>query len=273
MAMIGPGRASDACGRPAQRPITSAFGLIFAPAGPGTVMDVATGREQLMIECSYARSGEGEDEKGPEAVDARASATARGGATRGRSRTGRARKALAVLEAETAGRGISQVVALRHEDLLGEGEVVILAVKPSAWFVLLVSWQVLLGLVAIAACAYLAEQWVGSVGLTQAALLACLACGCARIIVACFQWMGRLYMLTNLRVLRIRGLSALDVVQCPLKHVRKTSLSASPFERLLGLGALVFHRKDEQTEALRWVAVANAADVRNVVEEAIARGR
>jgi len=226
-----------------------------------------------MIECGSAKLVEGNDGKVLEGVDARASSTSDGGATRGLSRTGRAGRGLAAMEAETAGRAISQAAALRHEDLLGEGEVVILAVKPSAWFVLLVCWQVLLGLVGLGACAYVAGHWVGSAGLTQAVLLACLACGCVRIIVACFQWMGRLYVLTNLRVLRIQGLSAPDVVQCPLKHVRTTSLTASPFEKLLGVGALVVHRKDEQTEALRWVVVAKAAEVRQMVEEAIARGR
>jgi hypothetical protein len=165
--------------------------------------------------------------------------------------------------------------ALVPERLLEEGEVVILAVKPSGWFVPLVSWPALLVAAIVAAVTYLAEGILGSSLPVQARLvgLLCVAFACLRLVAAALQWAGRLYVLTNLRLIRVRGVFGTDVFQCPLKAVRAAQLTAGVAERSLGVGTLVFTIDASREGSAAWVHISHPAEVQRIVNEAIHRRR
>ncbi len=157
--------------------------------------------------------------------------------------------------------------------LLDGGEVVILAIKPSGWFCLLASLPVLLTAVAFTAVAYLAGRlWPrplqpGAIALFWAAV------SLVRLIVAWAQWMARLYVLTNRRVLRVSGAFREVVHHCPLRHIARAETSVSPAERLLGVGSLSFESSHPAARQAHWAHVNHPAEVQQVVNEAISRAR
>jgi hypothetical protein len=157
--------------------------------------------------------------------------------------------------------------------LLDGGEVVILAVKPSGWFCLLTSLPVLT----------VAGIFVVAVGLAGPALPGPLSAGAVmlfwvsvsalRLAVAWVQWMGRLYILTNRRILCVSGTFRREICQCPLKLLAGAVVSASVPERLLGVGNLSFESSDPSAQLAPWACINNPPEVQQIVREAISRAR
>jgi hypothetical protein len=157
--------------------------------------------------------------------------------------------------------------------LLDGGEVVILAVKPSAWFCLLVSLPVLLTAAAFTAAGYLAARvWSGPLQPTAIALFWA-GVSIVRLVVAYLQWLARLYVLTNRRVLRVSGLFREAVHTCLLRHVARAEVSVSPAERVLGVGSLSFQSSDPAARQAHWAHINYPAEVQQIVAEAISRAR
>lgn len=164
--------------------------------------------------------------------------------------------------------------ALVPAECLQDGEVVILAVKPSRWLVLLVSWPWVLLAIAVAVATVLVSDGLGSAGTWRAVALACSAVACARVTIACFQWQGRLYVLTDRRVLRFRGVFREDVYACPLKHIHRFHLAATLPERALTLASLFFEPDDDAPPGEgHWICLARPQEVHRLVEEAWRRAR
>lgn len=159
------------------------------------------------------------------------------------------------------------------EQILQGGEEIILAVKPSPWFVVLVSWPVLLAAAALAAGAYAASEWFAAALPAGAIYLLCLAAAATRVMVASLQWMSRLYMLTNLRVMRIRGVLQADIRVHLLRKIARTHCSAGLFERVMGVGTLSFEVPGEETAETAWAHVSRPREVEEAVNQAIRRSR
>ena len=159
-------------------------------------------------------------------------------------------------------------------ELLDDGEVILLATKPSGWFALLVSGPVLGGAALVAAGMLLAGPAVRiGARARQGVVLICLAAACLRVVLACCQWFGRLYILTDRRILRIRGIIRSDVFACPLRDIRRTTASAGLCERLLGLASLYFDLEDGEGSDSAWIHLSHPEEIRQTIEEAIRRAR
>jgi PH (Pleckstrin Homology) domain-containing protein len=123
-------------------------------------------------------------------------------------------------------------------DLLSEDEEVIFAIKPSLWTVAFLSFRVVAITSAIAIIATIispmfnlgpyASQIIGYCGLTAL----------ARVGFAFLQWFSRTYVLTDRRVIRIRGVFTIDIFQCSLVKIQNTFLTLTLPERVLGLGSI-----------------------------------
>lgn len=163
--------------------------------------------------------------------------------------------------------------AVAVEELLQDGEVVILAIKPSPWFLLLVSRAALVLAGVLAGGAALArEAWGMSLPLNGILLLAAgIALG--RVFLACLQWLGRLYILTNRRVLLLRGIARSDVRHERLRDVRRAIQTAGFAERPLGLGTLAFETTEGRVSPVVWLHLASVRDVREEVERALRQAR
>jgi hypothetical protein len=153
--------------------------------------------------------------------------------------------------------------------LLEDGEIVILAIKPSGWFVIIHSLPVLAAAAVAVGIACVARDALGTQAAQTAVLAICLAAACARLLAAGLQWMSRLYVLTNRRVIRVRGVLHQDVHQGLLSSVTRVTPGASVPERLVGVGSLYFEISG--AGILDWSHVARVAEVRQVVLDALGR--
>lgn len=164
--------------------------------------------------------------------------------------------------------------AIRAATHLEDGELILLAVKPSRWFVLVTSWPVVLLAAAVAVGAYGLAGMVTCQINTRLMGLVCTAVACTRVTFACLQWMGRQYILTNRRVIRLRGAFHEDMAQCRLKDLVNIHLSFSPSEHLLGIGSLLFERTDQRPAGdIHWIFLADPREVHRAVCEAWNRAR
>jgi hypothetical protein len=152
--------------------------------------------------------------------------------------------------------------------VLDGGELVLLAIKPSMWRPLFDSgpWLV--------ACCLLATMltWLGrplpGLSLIATAQLVLLI-GLLRVGLALVHWVPTWYLLTNRRIIDVRGVRKPHVSACPLIHVRNTCVSASPAERLARLGTITFITDHEDTPSHVWQSIAGPEEVHARIRRAI----
>ncbi len=161
--------------------------------------------------------------------------------------------------------------ALVPECLLDGDEIVLLAIKPSLWFVVLRSGPWLVGCGIAAALAwYLIHQGLGT-DATRLGLQMAVAVAVGRLSVAMFQWASRLYVLTNRRVMRIRGVLHVDVFECPLTRIQNTNLSFSLPQRLLWIGTIHIETAGTVAGGAAWEHITQPLVVHTRLRNAISR--
>ncbi len=152
-------------------------------------------------------------------------------------------------------------------ELLDGGETVLFAVKPSAWFVLIVSARWLAAAIVLGVLSYTVipsqYAWYAS----QAAIL--MAAG--RLSWATFEWVARFYVLTNRRVMSIRGVIAAEIFAAPLRTIERTAVFESPGERVFRVGSVEFASGSMGRGA--WEIVARPVEMHERLQHAIRRAR
>jgi hypothetical protein len=163
---------------------------------------------------------------------------------------------------------MSSEAVLQH--LLSDGEVVLRTIKPSAWFVLLTSVKALAVLALIGASGHYLGRVLSMGRGSQALEVFCCIFAGGRLIAACCQWSGTLYVLTNRRVLRIRGGIRVAIVGCALTEIRHTTLLATGLiERLVRVGTLFFQTDSGNLSGGEWLHVSRPREVLKAIDEAI----
>ena len=153
-------------------------------------------------------------------------------------------------------------------DLLDGDEIVILALKPSMWYLVLVSTRWLVG----AALVILLAPWLVVVysAFTQTALTqAALVVTAVRLVLALLQWSSRLYVLTNRRVMSYRGITHVTLLEAPLVQVRNTYVHDRRFERLCNVGSIGFSLKGSKRVDIWWEQVSDPEDIHDRIRRAI----
>jgi hypothetical protein len=181
--------------------------------------------------------------------------------------------------AEPTSQGAQIAAHLVPADLLGGQEVIILAVKPSAWFVLLSSLPVLASATVVGVVAYVVNVYHPRTP-AQVVLTLCAAGGMGRLIFACWQWLGRTYVLTNLRIIVVRGLMNVQVTAAGLTDVRRVVLEASLSERVVSAGSIFClagtdadpGRTDlADPSAVAWNVISRPQQIHEIIEDAVRR--
>jgi len=176
--------------------------------------------------------------------------------------------ATATAQPESAAQAAPVVVPAR---LIQDGEEIVLALKPSGWFILLVSAPFTIAVIILAIGAYLVDT-IGLAHLPFAQLaLVCLGAIGLRLVVALLQWISRIYVLTNRRILRVRGVLTVDVFECGLHRIQHTSLVLPLSERIFAIGTLVFATAGTALPEAAWVMIARPSEVHEIVVEYIRR--
>ena len=169
-------------------------------------------------------------------------------------------------------------------DLLGENEIIVLALKPSVWFVLVTSLPILASLAVVTAAAYVAKMYYPQTP-APVILFFVVAIGLLRMLAACWQWLGRTYVLTNRRIVCLRGVVKTSVQAEALTEIKRAALAASLAERTCGAGSIFCLTAADAPAAdgweadlparsvVTWAIIANPHDVHEIVQMAIDRAR
>jgi uncharacterized membrane protein YdbT with pleckstrin-like domain len=143
-----------------------------------------------------------------------------------------------------------------------------LAIKPSMWFVALSSFRwVALG---VAMMVFSTSDWSPGQFKWYIYYAGCwIALG--RIGWSVLEWVSTLYVLTNYRVMRLRGVFNIDLFECRLRNVQNTFLTASFAERILRIGTITFQTGSAGTAS--WRMVARPWEIHEQVVAAIRRAQ
>jgi hypothetical protein len=176
-------------------------------------------------------------------------------------------------DAPLGGPGMSSVGIASFAGILEPGEVVIIATRPSLWFVILKRLGSLLAVLAFSVLAiYVDVMDVFDVSapviLTANALAAGLTMGWFAIDRSC-----RAYVLTDRRVLRVSGVFRQVIIEAPLRHVQTVTLYRSIRERGTGVGTIVFSTAGVGGAAgeFSWFMVDRPHDRIGVIRETIGK--
>jgi hypothetical protein len=94
-----------------------------------------------------------------------------------------------------------------------------------------------------------------------------------RVMWAVLQWMGRLYVLTDMRILRLSGVFNINIFDCPLRKVARTRVVRSMRERLLRLGSIEVTPCDADCPPGIWNTIAKPDVVNDQIVAAINRAK
>lgn len=163
--------------------------------------------------------------------------------------------------------------ATARTGLIPEGERVVLSIRPDPASIVLRPIWMLAALAALGAVvAWTADRWPDwtlgrpSPGRVWAWVLVAAA--------ACIAWQAvdraaRLYVLTDRRILRVRGVFRRSVVDCPLDRIQHITLTRLFRERLTGLGTLGFATAGTDGVEAHWVMIAKPVERLEMVRRAV----
>lgn len=185
------------------------------------------------------------------------------------------RSAQPTLNPETRQEANSEPIAavdILPAHLLDGGEIVILAIKPSLWFILFTSFRWLIAMLLI----ILTSKWLGEIipHLNSMMIIkGALVLAAARLGFAMLHWVSRLYVLTNRRIMRLTGILNIDIFECPLTKIQNTYLSLAWYERITGLGTISFATAGTGGIEASWINVNNPTELHERVRSAIHRAQ
>ena len=178
----------------------------------------------------------------------------------------------AFTEAQEANSEPIAAVDIVPAHLLDGGEIVILAIKPSLWFIIFTSARWLAAMILI----ILISKWLGSwIPYLSPPMIAqgALVLAAARLCLAILQWVSRLYVLTNRRIMRLTGIFNIDLFECPLTKIQNTYLTLAWYERITGLGTISFATAGTVGVEISWANVNNPIELHERVRSAINRAQ
>jgi len=161
--------------------------------------------------------------------------------------------------------------ALLPDELLQPGEVIVLLLKPSVLYVVLACLKSLVLIVLLTAAGVTIARASGDGDLAQQIAVAGSGLALARVAWQFFEWLSRVYVLTDQRVIAVGGVLRVRVFETPFKHIAQTELYFSLRERVFALGTLVFSTPGTGGRDAAWEMVARPLEVHAKVVETLKR--
>lgn len=185
--------------------------------------------------------------------------------------------ALPIFPAGSAGAAAHQPVktaplaALLTRHILQDGEIILLILKPSLWFIFLSMLRFAAAvLIVMLAKPVFDEQLPGPHRIYYEVGVFLLI---ARLMWAVLQWMSRLYILTDLRIVRLSGVFTLDIFDCPLRKLARTRILYTVRERLFRVGSIEIIPSDEEYPICIWQTVSMPVEINEQIVAAISRAK
>ena len=169
---------------------------------------------------------------------------------------------------------LARASAMLPEQLLQPGEIIILLIKPSPLYILLVPIRFI---AIVLLCTLLTAQLQGrgfNLGLQQHdIIIAMLAIIGVRLFWSMLDWLSQIYVLTDQRIIRVMGVLNVHVFECPLQKIQQTDLILPLTQRLFWLGSIGFATAGTAGHEAYWLMVAKPLEVHSKVVETLRRYR
>ncbi len=165
----------------------------------------------------------------------------------------------------------SAMSAVMAGHVLRDGELVLLLLRPSKWFILLTSLRFLTIVAILVLLAVIFDDKLR--GPQRQYFEAGILLAGGRLTWAVLQWMGRLYILTDMRIIRLSGVFNVEVFDCALRKVARTLLEVSFQERICRIGTIAIIPQDEEVPIAHWQMVAHPRQVYEQINATIARAK
>ncbi len=176
----------------------------------------------------------------------------------------------ATTESAPAAGADAQAIVPQAATLLDGSEIVEFTLKPSLWYIAIASFKFVL-ITVLAAAAYWAAAQNDWAPRTWLGVQAILLVGGVRLGFAALQWASRVYLLTNRRVVRLRGVFRVEVSECRLADVSRVTLHVAWYQRVLRLGTLRVASRVADAIPVAWEQIARAPEIHERVLRAIRR--
>lgn len=168
----------------------------------------------------------------------------------------------------------ARLFMLLPAELIQGGEAIVLLQKPSPWYIVLES----LRFFGVLLAAFLVVWWIRdqgwSIGISRRdALLLTVGLGGARLFWQFLEWLSRVYVLTDRRVIRVKGVVRVQVFEAPLQRVQHTHTTFSLRERLFGLGSIHLATAGTGSTEASWLMLSNPLGVHRTLVHALNRYR
>ena len=164
--------------------------------------------------------------------------------------------------------------ALLPAELLQPGEIIILLLKPSPWFIVLSPLRTLALLALLTLGVLVLLSWGVPLGLAhREIILLGVAAAVLRLFWQFLEWLSRVYVLTDQRVIRVKGVLRVNIFETPLQQIQHTNLLFSIRERLFGLGTIAFATAGTGVYDAFWTMVSSPLDVHQKVIQTLRRYR
>jgi hypothetical protein len=164
---------------------------------------------------------------------------------------------------------VTSLAALLTRHILRDGELVILILKPSLWFIPLGALRFAAAVVVLAVAARLYSDRIHPRVLWELAGIII----AARLMWAIVQWSSRLYVLTDMRIIRIGGVFNVNIFDCPLRKVARTRLVSPVREKVVMVGTIEIIPADESLPVANWQTIPKPTQVHELVVATINRAK
>jgi hypothetical protein len=147
------------------------------------------------------------------------------------------------------------LAAVLSRHIIRDGEIVILLLKPSIWFIALSSLRFAAIVLLVMGATRIFDDYlppINKLAMIEAGVFLILG----RLTWATLQWTSRLYVLTDMRIVAISGAFNAQVFECPLRKVARTRVIYSSRERITRLGSIEIIPVAEDAPAFLWQTIA-----------------
>ncbi len=167
----------------------------------------------------------------------------------------------------------ARAAAMLPAHLIQPGEIIVLLLKPSPWFILLrpLKTLVALGLATMIAVLIAGYFFLGAYQ-TETAVVG-VAIIALRLFWEFMEWLSRAYVLTDRRVIRVEGVLRVNVYEAPLEKVQQTEVIRTLREQLVGLGTIGFATAGTAFTDAFWIMIARPFEVHQKVVQTLRRYR
>lgn len=167
---------------------------------------------------------------------------------------------------------LDRAEALVRARLLRSGEQIILMLRPSPWYIILSCLNSLGLIIAASLLLHYVQSWTDQLLLDQRNLITLTAMVITlRLTWQLFEWLSRIYVLTDQRIIRIKGVLRTTIFQASLDEVSPPRLMRSLLERLTGIGTIGLAHQDSRYFEAYWQMIATPEDVHEIIRETMRR--